>query len=197
MFRNLLTAALLAALALPAVGGEIKSSVEAATLAESKQTALGLYLTPQDAHAALSADPGIVFIDVRDPIEVAYIGHPVGIDANIPVQVTTHRFDAERGHYAMVENPNFLTEVNAVVKRAKQTNRDPVFLICRSGGRSARAAGQLIEAGYTNVWNVVEGFEGDKNSQTGIRELNGWRNANLPWTYKLDEETAWPPAGGN
>lgn len=63
--------------------------------------------------------------------------------------------------------------------------------------RSAAAARQLIEAGYTDVWNLIEGFEGDKNPETGRRELNGWRNAGLPWTYKLGAEIAWQPVTGN
>ncbi len=197
MFRTMLAIALAAVIALPAAAGEIATSVDGSTLPKAKQTPLGLYLTPQDAFAALSADPGIVFIDVRDPIEVAFIGRAAGMDANIPVRIATHRFDAERGRYAMVENPNFMAEVDAVMKRAGRTRRDPVFVICRSGGRSAMAARQLIKAGYTNVWNLVEGFEGDKNPETGIRELNGWRNAGLPWTYKLSGDVAWQPAAGN
>ncbi|MDH3666843.1 MAG: rhodanese-like domain-containing protein [Paracoccaceae bacterium] len=83
------------------------------------------------------------------------------------------------------------------MKRAGRTRFDPVFVICRSGGRSAIAARQLVDAGYTNVWNLVEGFEGDKNPETGQRELNGWRNAGLPWAYKLSSDTAWQPATGN
>jgi len=197
MLRTLLAAALAAAVALPAAGGEIRSSVDAATLAESKRTALGFYLTPRDAHAALGADPGIVFIDVRDPIEVAFVGRPEGIDAIVPVQIATHRFDAGRGRYVMVENTGFVAGVDAAMARAGRTKSDPVFVICRSGGRSAHAAAQLIEAGYANVWSLVEGFEGDKDDETGRRELNGWRNAGLPWTYSLNAEIAWQPAAGN
>lgn len=194
MFRMVLAIALASAIALPAAAGEIKSSVDGAVLSKSKQTPLGLYLSPEDAHAALSADEGIVFIDVRDPIEIAFIGHPAGIDANVPIFIATHRFDAKRGSYVLVENPNFLAEVDAAVTRAGRSPQDPVFVICRSGGRSAIAARQLIDAGYTAVWNLVEGFEGDKSPETGIRELNGWRNAGLPWSYKLSEEVAWRPA---
>ena len=70
----------------------------------------------------------------------------------------------------------------------------PIFLICRSGGRSAVAAKQLIRAGYTNVWNLVEGFEGDKDKATGARSVNGWRNAGLPWTYKIPAKAGWRKA---
>ena len=52
--------------------------------------------------------------------------------------------------------------------------------------RSARAADVLAKAGFTQVYNVVEGFEGDYG-KTGRRDVNGWKNAGLPWTYKLDK----------
>jgi len=90
------SAALLAVAPL-ANAGEIRSSVDAAGLKDTKTTPLGLYLTPKDAHAALQADASIVFVDVRDPIEVAFVGHAEGMDGNIPVKLATHRFDAAEG----------------------------------------------------------------------------------------------------
>ena len=58
---------------------------------------------------------------------------------------------------------------------------------------SASAANALANVGYTNVWSLVEGFEGDKDS-AGMRAVNGWRNAGLPWSYKLKPSQAWVPA---
>jgi rhodanese-related sulfurtransferase len=66
------------------------------------------------------------------------------------------------------------------------TKTDQVVLICRSGDRSAKAANLLADLGYTNVHTVVDGFEGDM-SPDGRRTVNGWKNAGLPWTYKLDK----------
>lgn len=195
MPRTTLAAALATLLlALPAGAGEIRSSVDAATLSEGVQTPLGLYLTPADAHAALTADPGIVFIDVRDPIEVAFVGHAAGMDANVPVRIATHGFDAERRTYRMKANDAFVAEAEAVLAREGLARDAPVFVMCRSGGRSAAAAKLLVAAGFTNVWNVVEGFEGDADPATGARALNGWRNAGLPWGYKIAPEAAWQPA---
>lgn len=196
--RGMIAAAVLAStLAASAGAGEIRSSVDAASLADDKRTPLGLYLTPQDAHAALTADPRIVFIDVRDPIEVAFVGHAAPMDANVPVMVATHRFDPGQGAYVMEDNSRFVAEVEAIMAREGAGKADPVFVMCRSGGRSAKAARQLIAAGYTNVWNLVEGFEGDRDPASGQRILNGWRNADLPWSHRLTEATAWQPAGGN
>ncbi|MBK0398457.1 sulfurtransferase [Limibaculum sp. M0105] len=194
MWKHVIAAgACVIALASPAGAADIRSSVDAATLDKKKSTPLGLYLTPQDAHAALQADPAIVFVDVRDPIEVAFVGHPEGIDANVPVKIATHRFDGKKGDYVMEPNAGFVAQVEAVLAREGRGKTDPVFVMCRSGGRSAAAARQLIEAGFTNVWNLVEGFEGDSDKASGQRTLNGWRNAGLPWSYKLDERLAWQP----
>lgn len=174
-----------------ALAGGIESSIDASALSKKKVTPLGLYLTPADAQKALDADPGIVFIDVRDPIEISFVGHATATDAIVPLKIQTHKFNAKKGGYDYRPNENFLVEIDAAVARAGATKETPVFLICRSGSRSATAARMLIEAGYTNVWNLVEGFEGDKNKD-GMRAVNGWRNAGLPWTYKIAPEARWP-----
>jgi hypothetical protein len=60
-------------------------------------------------------------------------------------------------------------------------------LICRSGDRSAAASHLLAEAGFKNVYSVVDGFEGDlatDGPKAGQRAVNGWKNAGLPWSYK-------------
>ncbi len=195
MPRTTLAAALAAILlTLPAGAGEIRSSVDAAALSEGVKTPLGLYLTPADAHAALTANPGIVFIDVRDPIEVAFVGHAAGMDANVPVQIATHDFDPEKRAYRMVANDAFVAEVEAVLAREGLGRDAPIFVMCRSGGRSAAGTKLLIAAGFGNVWNIVEGFEGDADPATGARALNGWRNAGLPWGYKIAPGAAWQPA---
>lgn len=182
------------AMALPAGAAEIVSSVDAGALPDGKKSPLGLYLTPADAHSALQADPGIVFLDVRDPIEIAFVGYAEGTDAIVPLAVATHRFDPRRGSYAMEPNKAFIAEVERAVARDGKGKTDPVFVVCRSGSRSAAAAAMLAKQGFTNVWSLVEGFEGDSNKATGARDVNGWKNAGLPWTMKLDERIAWQPS---
>lgn len=168
----------------------IRSDVDASALHASKATPLGLYLTPIAAHRALTEDPDILFIDVRDPIEVTFVGHAEGIDKIIPLGLATRELDPETGQYRMVANDGFVANVNAFVAERGKTKSDPIFVSCRSGSRSAAAVRLLSEAGYTNVWNIVEGFEGD-SAPDGTRALNGWRNAGLPWGYKLAEGICW------
>jgi rhodanese-related sulfurtransferase len=189
---KILLPAVMLSLALPALAGEIKTDVDPATVSKSRATPLGLYLTPKAAHQALVADPRILMIDVRDPIEVSFIGHPDGMDQNIPIALATYELNPQSGTYKMVSNPNFLAEVAALLKREGLSKSDPIIVTCRSGTRSGAAARVLIKAGYSNVWNQIEGFEGSKNSD-GVRARNGWRNAGLPWSYKLTPKTAWAP----
>ena len=56
-----------------------------------------------------------------------------------------------------------------------------ILCICRSGARSASAASALTEAGYSNAWNVAQGFEGDKDQSGHRSTVNGWKAAGLPW----------------
>jgi rhodanese-related sulfurtransferase len=70
------------------------------------------------------------------------------------------------------------------------TKSDTLILICRSGKRSAGAANLLADLGYTRVFTIVDGYEGDKaksGPMVGQRVVNGWKNNGLPWSYKLDK----------
>jgi rhodanese-related sulfurtransferase len=193
MLRTIAAAAFAAVLALPAGAGEISSSIDPADLTAREKTELGLYLGPEDAHRALTEDPGIVFIDVRSPIEVEFVGIAEGTDANVPFAVKTMKYNPEKNVYTWTRNKNFVADVDAILAREGKTRDDPVFIQCRSGGRSAKAARALIAAGYTQVYNLVEGFEGGKHPETRHRTVAGWRNADLPWHYGIAPEQAWTP----
>lgn len=183
------------ALASSARAGIITSDIDAEALKPSKTTPLGLYLSPTAAHKAMLQDPEIMFVDVRDPIEITFVGHPAGLDRIVPLMVATHRVDPRSGQYQMAQNPNVVAEFEALLREKGKSKADPLFVTCRSGSRSAHVVRVLIQAGFTNVWNLTEGFEGDKNAD-GVRALNGWRNAGLPWGYQLAPGVAWQrPAG--
>ncbi len=195
VFKGIFAGATLTFLALGFPGANadnaaIQSEIDTATIKPAKATPLGLYLTPEEAHRALTQNPDILFIDVRDPIEVMFVGLAEGVDKIVPIALATHEVDPETGQYRMVVNDDFVANVDEVVAAKGRTKSDPIFVSCRSGSRSAVAARKLIGAGYTNVWNLVEGFEGDK-APDGRRAKNGWRNAGLPWTYKLPPGVAW------
>ena len=64
------------------------------------------------------------------------------------------------------------------------------------------AVNQLAKAGFTNVYNIVDGMEGDTVDDAGSvfagqRLRNGWKNAGCPWTYEqAGERMRLPPAEG-
>lgn len=121
---------------------------------------------PKQAWAALQATPSAVLLDVRDRTESAFVGHPVG-SVNIPWK------DAPDWK----PKPNFVDEV-----RQRIPNLDtPVYLLCRSGQRSLDAAKSLSVAGYTDLTNIEEGFEGALDGQKHRGTQGGWRFHGLPW----------------
>ena len=160
-----------------------------AEVPESKQTSLGLYATAAEAFAAWEAAPEeVTILDVRSPEEFILVGHPE-MAWNVPLLLQTLEWDEEKGRFAMEPNPYFVAEVKEIASPADRT----VYVICRSGGRSAMAVDKLAEAGFTNAFSVIDGMEGDKvkdesSSDFGHRTINGWKNSGLPWTYSIDRE---------
>jgi rhodanese-related sulfurtransferase len=99
-------------------------------------------------------------------------------------------WDSVKGTFKLEPNPDFLPEVRRRLTAKGLGPNDTVVLICRSGDRSAAAANLLAEAGFKHVYSVVDGFEGDlatDGPKAGQRAVNGWKNAGLPWSYKLDK----------
>lgn len=168
-------------------------AVDATTVPKIKQTKLGQYLSAEEAARFVAKDPAAtLFLDVRTPAEVAFVGMPTPADANVPYVVEPEFpvWDAERSTLKLELNPDFVPEVRRRLTAKRLTPDNNVVLICRSGDRSALAANLLAEAGYKHVYSVVDGFEGDlakDGPNAGRRVVNGWKNAGLAWSYKLDK----------
>lgn len=124
------------------------------------------HLTPREAFDLMQRDPDALLIDVRTEIEFFYVGHPTGA-VNVEWH-TTPDFEV---------NPEFAEQV---LREAGDKAR-PVLLICRSGKRTLDAGAALEAAGFSNVINIVEGFEGDLDQNFQRGTLGGWRKAGLPW----------------
>lgn len=165
-------------------------------LPAEKQTKLGKYMTAKEAYEAVRADRGkVLFIDTRTRAELAFVGMTNEIDAQVPyVELSEFwEWDDKSGRFKVEPNQNFGRDVEALLKAKNLGKPDRVVVMCRSGDRSARAANLLADLGYTNVWTVTDGFEGDL-SKEGQRTVNGWKNAGLPWTYKLDKAKIYLPS---
>lgn len=156
-----------------------------------KQTSLGKYCNSMEAYLMWRAKPKeVVILDVRTPEEYSFVGHPE-MALNIPVQLLTGSFDAEKKTYPLSNNPDFVAQV------AKRIDKNATVLVmCRSGQRAAVAVNLLAQAGYANAYNVVDSFEGDmvtdpESVYNNKRMKNGWKNYGLPWTYALDPKLVW------
>ena len=153
---------------------------------EGCRTSLELYVTPEEAYALWASDgAGVKILDVRTPEEYAFVGHPE-MAMNIPIVMHTYRWEPDLGRVAIKPNPRFLPEVSDWADTS-----DTILVMCRSGGRAAMAVNVLADAGYSTVYNILEGMEGERVSDPRSvfhrkRMVNGWKNAGLPWTYDLD-----------
>ncbi len=200
LFKNLLVAACIAT-----AGGAWAADWAPGTttweqLPEIKRTKLGLYLTPQQAYDMKKANPkGVALFDVRTRAEAMYVGWPGDADALVPFvehpELMTE-WDDKRHMYKLEPNQDFVPELERRLKDMGLARDATIILICRSGDRSSKAADRLQAAGFGKVYSVAEGVEGDTakdGAQAGQRVVNGWKNANLPWTYKLDKAKMYFP----
>lgn len=122
-------------------------------------------LYPEEAYAILRSAPGTKLVDVRCRAELDWVGR-------IP-----HAVEIEWATYpGMKPNPHFITQLEQQVEKEAL-----VLFICRSGARSSFAATLATQAGYADCYNVLEGFEGDKNTDGHRNTSNGWRASKLPW----------------
>ena len=153
-------------------------------LPKAKQTTLGLYLTARQAFDTWQADPeNVTVLDVRTTEEYLFVGH-APMAWNVPLASQTYDWDAEKKRFAFQPNPAFIDQVKELAKPT-----DTILVMCRSGGRSAMAVNKLAEAGFTNVYQITDGFEGDpvKDPESvffGQHLRNGWKNSGIPWTYQ-------------
>ena len=131
-------------------------------------------LTPPQAFDFINEIQRAVLIDVRSSMEFLFVGHPKG-SVHVPW------IDAPE----WVINPQFVTEVRKVmlggIGTVEHTGDAPVVLICRSGKRSLEAGMLLIEKGFSEVYNISEGFEGELDDTHHRSTLGGWRFHGLPW----------------
>jgi len=136
-------------------------------LAQVRRAELGLdyagAVTPPEAWQLVQQEAAIL-IDVRTSPEFRFVGRVPGSD-----NVEWHGKDE-------MPRARFLAILGTAV--------DPdevVLLICRSGVRSHAAASAATAAGFTRVYNVLEGFEGQIDAVRQRGNINGWRRAGLPW----------------
>lgn len=170
-----------------------------------------------EAYDMLNTVPDTYLIDVRTRAEYQFVGH--SINAHLfPYTFMTNEFgknDDKYGYQLSVKNKAFIEEINKLFKKT-----DNLLVISRDGIQSAPAAKDLINAGFKNVYDVQDGFEGpefpsfeislmlqDSDKHKYYRQLAkrnkiqgfnhrrhyGWQWWGLPWTYEMDPKFIYPP----
>ncbi|WP_085316272.1 rhodanese-like domain-containing protein [Derxia lacustris] len=125
-------------------------------------------LSPEEAHAVALALPGARLIDVRTRAELDWVGRPA--------------LPADR--YAAIEwtiwpgsrpNEQFIEQLKAAA------GDGPLLFLCRSGVRSKAAAKAATVAGFADCFDILEGFEGDRDAAGHRKTVGGWCKRGLPW----------------
>lgn len=122
-------------------------------------------LLPAEAYQVWKEAPNAALVDVRTHAEWNWVGR---IPGAVEIEYLTYPGNQR--------NASFLPELEQMVSKDAL-----VMFVCRSGGRSHNTAALATQAGYAKCYNVLEGFEGDKDAAGHRNVTGGWRAAGLPW----------------
>jgi rhodanese-related sulfurtransferase len=146
---------------------EILAAARAA--GEAQQLPYAGAVTPAEAYALLQAHPGVKLVDVRTNAERDWVGRvQLPAEQHLAVQWSLYPGGAP--------NPEFLQQLAAAAGKD-----DILVFLCRSGVRSRHAAKAATAQGYRHSFDILEGFEGDKDAQGHRKTVGGWCLAGLPW----------------
>jgi len=126
-------------------------------------------VTPEEAFALLQGDPRVKLVDVRTNAERDWVGKAaVPESQHVAVQWATYPGGQP--------NPAFAEQLEKVARK------DEVLLfLCRSGVRSRHSARVATENGFAQSYDILEGFEGDRDEEGHRKTVGGWCKAGLPW----------------
>ncbi len=134
-------------------------------------------LSAKQAFDLLKSDPRAVLVDIRSTMEYLFVGHPTG---------SIHVAWIDEPEWTI--NPHFVTDVRKILLGGATSHDDisaaPVVLICRSGKRSIDAGKALLNAGFSEIYFVDEGFEGELDENRHRGTVGGWRYHGLPWEQR-------------
>jgi rhodanese-related sulfurtransferase len=126
-------------------------------------------VTPQEAYQLLQTHPNAKLIDVRTDAERQWVGQ-------VTVPAGQHFGIEWTGWPGGAQNPRFAEQLEKVAAKD-----NVLMFLCRSGVRSRHAAKLATELGYASAFDILEGFEGDKDSEGHRKQVGGWCKAGLPW----------------
>ncbi|MFC0349605.1 rhodanese-like domain-containing protein [Undibacterium danionis] len=127
-------------------------------------------VTPEEAYLLLQADNSVILLDVRTNAERDWVGR-----VNLPEE--QHKAVQWSLYPDGTPNPDFLMQLQSAVINKNAT----ILFLCRSGVRSRHGAKLATEHGYTACFDILQGFEGDKDAHGHRKTVGGWCSADLPW----------------
>lgn len=133
-------------------------------------------VSPKEAMEGLQARSDAQLIDVRTRPEWTFVGvADPGTAGRDPILLEWQRYPH------MDIDPSFAERLEAELAARGAGKDAPLYFLCRSGARSAAAAGLMAARGFTAAYNVAGGFEGghDEAGHRGARD--GWKAEGLPW----------------
>lgn len=127
-------------------------------------------VTPEEAYDLLQKNPQVILVDVRTNAERDWVGR-------VSIAEAQHKAVQWSTYPGGVPNPAFLNEL----AQALPSKDSIVLFLCRSGVRSRHAAKLASENGYSQCYDILQGFEGDKDHHGHRKTVGGWCSAALPW----------------
>ena len=134
-------------------------------------------ISAKEAFALLQQNGSAVLVDVRTSAEWSYVGAPDL--SSLGKQIL---FVEWQSYPSMAVNSNFVADLSKKLEATGTSKSSPIVFLCRSGVRSKAAAIAMTKAGHTACYNLVGGFEGDRDPKGHRNTVNGWRVSGLPWT---------------
>ena len=126
-------------------------------------------LPPQEAWDLLRQQPNAKLIDVRTNAERHWVGQ-------VALPPGQHMAVEWTSWPSGVVNPQFIEQLGEIAAKD-----DVLLFLCRSAVRSKHAAKLAADYGFSNAYDVLEGFEGNKDAHGHRKSIEGWCFAGLPW----------------
>ena len=173
-----------------------KQLILAATvgLATLPAHAVEIAVAPGEAYLRVTqGDKNILLVDVRDPVEIMFVGFADTVHVNVPfLLVDRSAWDDKRDVFRLYRNPDFIRQIQAELDRRGLGKDAEIITLCRSGSERGHPSAALLRAnGFPNARFVIDGFQGPAikdGPQAGLRILSGWQNSGLPWSSRMNPD---------
>jgi rhodanese-related sulfurtransferase len=165
-----------------------------ATLATLPAHAVEITVAPGEAYLRVTqGDKNILLVDVRDPVEIMFVGFADTVHVNVPfLLVDRSAWDDKRDVFRLYRNPDFIRQIQAELDRRGLGKDAEIITLCRSGSERGEPSAALLRAnGFPNARFVIDGFQGPAikdGPQAGLRILSGWQNSGLPWSSRMNPD---------